>query len=223
MEQLDLLTIATDAYDPWGPGPLPEAASVFVAWLDRWQTLIAGALSAAAVAAVTLFVWRYEVWRMAGHAEQDKRRLARALSDEIVSISDRLFVARKLFDLIAPQQQIILLPEIARTFPVFNDHTRDLASFDDTTHRYVRFFYESLLEYDPLRTYFQDNEAILGTVDGGTVLQGNEGAFVYLTDLMLGLSDQLQTRLSAIEKGRDPPAWGDEWAKHKPYEPMEPS
>ena len=110
--------LATKPFGTWGPGPPPEPAGWLVAWLDHWQTLIAGTFSAVAVASVALFVWWYEVQHSRRQATQDTRRLARALSLEIETIADRIAGARREFDDCALNHKPFLMPEIARPFPV---------------------------------------------------------------------------------------------------------
>jgi hypothetical protein len=211
---------ATEPFGTWGPGPPSQSAGWFAAWLDHWQTLIAGAVSALAVAGVTLFVWRYEVWHAARQTERDKRRLARALRLEIETIADRVAAGRTLFDTALPQSLMFVMPEIARPFPVYSSHTRDVALFDDTTGKHVMMFYEGLPKYVDLRAYFETHKAVGGRLAGEGRIPSEERVLVRFSDSSLALAEQLETRLAAIAAGQEPPEWSDEWLKDKPYEPI---
>jgi hypothetical protein len=216
---LEILFVATHN-PPWGPGPPPETTDGFFAWLFHWQTLIAGVLSALAVALVAAGVAAYEVFHQWLQANRATKRLARALSFEIDTIVGRVRDARISFDICARTQSPCPMPEIARPFPVYSSHTRDLALFDETTGKHVMIFYEALSAYGELREYFRDKPINLKRLHSDAVPPLQEQAFVRLSNRSLALADQLQARLGAIETGLKPPDWSDDWVKDKPYEPI---
>jgi hypothetical protein len=192
----------------------------FVVWLDQWQTLLAGIISAVAVAGVALLIWWYERWHGIKQARQDQRRLARSLSLEIETIADRIAAGRRKFDLCMRDGWRFSLPEIARPFPVYSTHSRDLALFDDTTGTHVMKFYEGLPEWTVLGAHFWEHVPNLHNLQEQDSLPNPEQRLVRFSDRSLALADQLQKRLGAIATGREPPEWSDEWLYDKPYEPI---
>jgi hypothetical protein len=205
--------LATDAFGTWGPGPVPEPVGWLSTWLYRWQTLLAGLFSALAVAGVTLFVWRYEHWHMKKQSAQDKRRLAKSLSREIETIVERILAAKELFDIAVPDHQSFLMPDISRPFPVYSNHTRDLALFDDETAKNLMMFYEGLPAYAELRQHFREHEANATRMSAERSLPTQEQAFFGFQKSAVPLGDEIRLRLDAIAKGQEPPPWQDNWIK----------
>ncbi len=210
---LEILMLATEPFGTWGPGPALEPAGSLSAWLYKWQTVLAGALSAAAVATVTLFVWRYEVWHSGKQAVQDKQRLAKSLSREIETIVERILAAKELFEIAVRDSQPFLMPDISRPFPVYSNHTRDLALFDDTTAKNLMMFYEGLPAYAELRAHFREQSALPKRLEGTRSLPTQEQGFVRFSQRAVPLGEQLRLRLDAIAEDRKPPLWQDDWIK----------
>ncbi len=202
--------ISTDTELTRGAGPTTGSMDL-AAWLYKWQTLLAGALSAVAVATVTLFVWRYEVWHLRKQGVQDTHRLAKSLSREIETIVERILAAKKLFEIAVDLNRSFLMPDISRPFPVYSNHTRDLALFDDDTAKHLMMFYEGLPAYTELRAYFREHSALPKRLDVTSSLPTQEQSFVLFSQRAVPLGEQLRLRLDAIAEDREPPLWQDDW------------
>ena len=180
-----------------------------ITWLFKWQSLVAGGLSALALLGVTLFVWWYERSHIKRSEQREKRRLAKALSLEIQTIIDRVLTAQKIFELSLKHGRLIEMPDITRPFPVYSNHTRDLALFDDVTSKNLMEFYEGLPVYPQVQKQLKGQKARPDVLEQ-KVPGEPETRFDFWSKKALARGGLLRKRLLAITDGTKLPDWNDE-------------